>query len=417
MYKTDNMHLSFKDKWLVYKAVRKGNTNIFAPSLLNSFEKKLSNKINVKYACVLPNCTSSIFVAINALKLKENDEIILPNLTHSSSLYPLLLNNIKFKTYDFIEESYDADVNHIESLIDKNTKAIMVCYLHGYAINIEKIKKICKKHNLYLIEDAAQGFGIKINGKYVGTFGDFGCFSFGESKLLRVGEGGAIVCNNKILDNEVNKIRHVGEIWKCNGKNTVNYLPTYYDLIEEGLDYDGRAFNLRVVPFTFAYAENHLKGIDKLIKSRQNKLKIYYNKINNIDGIKFIKNIEYGINSTAPFSAWLVLDKKYDVNKIIAACFNEHIPIGKFKYPVVSDMRYFKDICLNSKYNYKNSKNIKEQSIFLPLYENLSVKDIKSISNKFIDIINKYNLNSNDEIFNLDILKTNIKYFNGFFIK
>lgn len=417
MYKVDYMKISLKDRIAVYKALKKGNTNIFAPSLLDDFEKSFSNKLNTSYTCVLPNCTSAIFVAINALKLKSGDKIILPNLTHSSSLYPLIINNIKFATYDFEKESYNADLSHLESLITKNTKAIMVCYLHGYPINVNEISKLCRKHKIALIEDTAQGFGIKINGKYAGTIGDFGCFSFGESKMLRVGEGGAIISNDENYANEINKIRHVGEIWKCNGENTVKVLPTYYDLISTGLDYNGRAFNLRVVPFTFAYAKNRLNSIDNIIASRQKKLKIYYDILSNLKNIKFIKNISYGISNTAPFSAWLILDKKYDIEKIISACFSKGIPIGKFKYDVVSEMEYFKEYSENKQYNYKNSKLIKERSIFLPIYENLSFKDIKKIANQFVEIIELYEKDSKNEIFDTNVLKTNIKYFNGFFIR
>lgn len=417
MYKVDYMKVSFKNRLSVYKALKKGNTNIFAPSLLDNFETDFSNKIGSKYSCVLPNCTSAIFVAINALKLKSGDEVIIPNLTHSSSLYPLILNNIKFKTYDFEKEGYNANLEQLEDLIDDKTKAIMVCYLHGYPINTISINKICKKHNLALIEDSAQGFGIKINGKYAGTIGDFGCFSFGESKMLRIGEGGAITSSKSKYANEINKIRHVGEIWKCNGKNTVKELPTYYDLISEGLDYNGRAFNLRVMPFSFAYAPNRLKKIDKVIKSRQLKLNIYYDILKNINGIKFIKNIDYGIENTAPFSAWIILNKNFNLEKIISACFYNGIPIGKFKYDVVSEMPYFKPYCTNKNNNYKNSINIKERSIFLPIYENLSNNDIKKIANKFVEILNLYITDSKNEMFDTSILNTDIRYFNGFFIK
>lgn len=417
MYKLDNMKISFKDRLSVYRALKKGNTNIFAPSLLNDFEKKFSEKLQTKYCCILPNCTSSIFVAINCLKLKAGDEIIIPNLTHSSSLYPLILNNIKFSTYEFEKYSYNADIKHLKSLITKNTKAIMICYLHGYPINTLAIKNLCKKYRLALIEDSAQGFGIKINGKYAGTIGDFGCYSFGESKMLRIGEGGAIVCNTMNYANEINKIRHVGEIWKSNGKNTVDNMPTYYNLVNEGLDYEGMAFNLRVMPFTFAYANNRLNKIDKIIKDRQLKLNIYYAIIKKIRTIKFIENIEYGIENTAPFSAWLVLDKKYDIEKIISACLKNSIPIGKFKYDVVSNMKYFKDYYIKNDNLYKNSIEIKQNSLFLPIYENLSKKDIKNIAETFVDIIKKYDLDSEDRIFDISILSKNIKYFNGFFIK
>lgn len=416
MYKIDKIKINFKDRMNVFMALKKGNITIFGPSLLVDFENKLNKKLDVQYSCILPNCTSAIFAALNALGLKADDEVIIPNLTHSSSIYPLVLNNIKFSVYDFLKDSYNADVSMIEKLITKKTKAIMVCYLHGYPLNICEIKKLCNKYNLYLIEDAAQGFGIKENNKYAGTIGDYGCYSFGASKMLKIGEGGAIVSNNINISNSINKIRHVGEIWSCNGKNTVDNLPTYNDLLNKGLDYDGNAFNFRVLPFAFAYAKNKLKSIDCFIEKRQKKLLIYYKYLKNVSYIRFINNIEYGINNSAPFSAWLLLDDNVDMNKIIAACLRKKIPIGKFKYNVVNKMSYFNKYKIKNNLKYKNSKIIHDRSLFLPIYENLSYNDIKKISLEFIDIINLYKENSDDEIFNIDILEEKIKYFNGFFI-
>lgn len=416
MYKTDFMKVSFKDRITVYKALKKGNTNIFAPSLLKDFEEKLANKIKAKYSCILPNCTSSIFVAINCLKLKAGDEIIIPNLTHSSSIYPLILSGLKIVTYDFEPNSYDADLTKLEKLITKKTKAIMVCYLHGYPNNVNKIKALCNKNKISLIEDAAQGFGVKINQKFAGTIGNLGCYSFGESKLLRIGEGGALVYN-KNYQNEINKIRHVGEIWKSNKQNTIDNLPTYHDLVDIGLDYDGIGFNFRVMPFSFAYANNRLKDIDRVINTRQLKLKIYYDIIKKIKTIKFVGNIKYGIQNTAPFSAWIVLDSKYKIDKIVSACLKKGIPIGKFKYDVVSNMKYFEKHLVNKNNDYQNSIDLKNNSLFLPIYENLSNKDIFNIANTFVDIIDKYNENNEDPLFDTSILKENIKYFNGFFIK
>lgn len=418
MYKPDYMKISFKDKMLVSKALIKGNTSIFEPSVLNDFESKFSNKIGSKYSCILPNCTSAIFAAINCLNLETGDEIIIPNLTHSSSIYPLILSGVKIKTYEFKKDSYDADIEFLENLISKKTKAIMVCYLHGYSLNTLDISNFCKKYGLSLIEDCAQGFGIKVDGKYAGTIGDFGCYSFGASKLLRVCEGGAITCNDSKYANKINKIRHVGEFWKSNGMSTVSGGPTYFELVEKGLDYEGLAFNLRVIPYTYAYAKNKLKSIDKIICERQQKLLIYQDKFKNLDGIKFVDNINIGIKNTAPFSAWLILDSRYKLEKIISACLHYGIPVGKFKYDVISEIPFFKKF-LNNKNSssYYNSINIKARSLFLPIYENLSYRDIKNISNDFLDIIDVYNKNSSNYIFNTNILRNKIKYFNGFFMK
>ena len=410
--------VTFEEKDIEYfkSVLKKSQLSIFNSELIIEFQEKflkfLKGKIKSSGIVALPNCTSAIFIALQMLDLKLGDEIIVPNLTHSSSIYPIVyLYGCKIKICDFSEVGYELDLEHLKSLITPKTKALLLCYLHGYPTNSDKVLKICKEKNINLIEDCAQGLGIKINDVNVGNFGEFACFSFGENKLLRLGEGGALKYNNDDDLEKINRLRHVGEVWKENGRSTLTNDITYKSLIEKGIDYRGMGFNYRVNPLNIVVGLTKLNNLNTLIKERREKLELYKNKLSKIEGIKLISENVY---NTAPLSAWFLLDpKKFDVDKIIFKLLEYGIPAGKFKYPLVMDMDAFKNYILNLDDNFKNSNNLKNNSLFLPLYENIKIKDIEDITSYLIKIFTEYENLSIDK----NILNKKVKYFDGFFIK
>lgn len=413
--KSDSMDINQKDIENVMSVIESKQLNIFNSEVISQFESKferiLSKKEEVQ-TVMLPNCTSAIFIALQLLNLKEGDEIIVPNLTHSSSIYPIIYNNrCKIRVCNFKKESYDLDVDHLKTLINKNTKAVMVCYLHGFSFNISEIKEICDSFKIKLIEDAAQGLGVKNNQKLAGTIGDYGCFSFGINKLLRMGEGGALSYKNKDERDLINSYRHVGEIWKKSGLSTVSNNTTYEGILRDGIDYRGEGFNFRCNPLNVALGLSSLDNLENIIEQRKNKLRIYQQSFKDILGIKLINNDIY---QSAPITAWFLLNPDYyKIDNIILKCVEVGIPVGKFKYPTVTNIEAFKDYILNINEEFNNSENIRDNSLILPLYENLSVDNIHSICEALL-----YILDSNESI-NIDksILHREIEGFDGYFIR
>lgn len=413
----DTIDFGEEDIIIIKDVLKKSQLSIFNSELITLFEEKLLNFLyNSKKieggVVAMPNCTSSIFVALQMLNLKPGDEIIVPNITHSSSIYPILyMYNCKIKVCDFVEKTYNLDINHLNRLISSKTKGIIVCYLHGYPNNINDVYKVCQERNIKLIEDCAQGLGVK-NGKLnAGNIGDYSCFSFGENKLLKMGEGGALKYKIEADIEKINRLRHVGEVWKETGKSTVTSNISYLSLIEKGIDYKGMGFNYRVNPLNIALGFNKLKNIENIIRIRQEKLKIYKETLKSIRGIDLINE---NIESTAPISAWYIVDSNlYDINEIIIKCLEYGIPVGKFKYPLIIDIEPFKEHILNKKYDFKNSNYLKNNSLFFPLYENISLEEIKKISNYLREIFLNYSKLSK----NKDFLNTKIEYFDGFFMK
>jgi dTDP-4-amino-4,6-dideoxygalactose transaminase len=413
--KLDSMGIEKEDIKNLTTMLEKSQVTIFNSSLLDEFENKLSsylsNEGNIK-SVTLPNCTSAIYIALHLLDLQEGDEIIVPNITHASAILAIInLNKYKIIVCDYAKNSYDLDITSLKNLITKKTKAIIVSYLHGYPFNINEVKDFCDLNNLLLIEDTAQGLGVKIGSDMAGTIGAYGCFSFGANKLLKMGEGGALCYTKKSDLNRINKYRHVGEVWKESGLSTVSHNSTYEDILYNGFDYIEKGFNFRCNPLHVALSMRSLENLESIINIRQKKLEIYQEFLSTTKGIRIISD---NVASTAPISAWFIIDPKYyNVNNIILKCLELHIPIGRFKYSTINKVKLFRENIINKDEAFPNSTYINQNSLFLPLYENISLDDVRTIAMTVKDILENYNELKYDK----SILKKQIEYFNGFFLK
>jgi dTDP-4-amino-4,6-dideoxygalactose transaminase len=192
---------------------------------LESFETEFANYIGSSHCVGLNSGLDALILAFRALGIKEGDEVLVPANTYIASVIGITENKA---TPVFIEpdEYHNIDVSKIEQAITNKTKAILVVNLYGQSANLNKIKEIADKHNLYLLEDCAQSHGAKFEGKMTGTFGDIGCFSFYPTKNLGAfGDSGAIVTDNpeifekiKMLRNYGSKIKYYNEIQGINSR-------------------------------------------------------------------------------------------------------------------------------------------------------------------------------------------------------
>lgn len=174
------------------------------------FEEEFSGYLKSKYCVGLASGLDALWIAMKALGIKDGDEVIVQGNTYIASVMGITINGA---TPVFVEPDkyYNIDSERIEEKITEKTKAVLVVHLYGQAANMDSIVNICRKHNLFLVEDCAQAHGAKFNGKFVGTFGDVGCFSFYPSKNLGAfGDAGAIVTDNERLRNDIRILRNYG---------------------------------------------------------------------------------------------------------------------------------------------------------------------------------------------------------------
>ena len=172
--------------------------------ITREFEYEFARHIGTKHALMVNSGSSANLIAAFALVnprknnfLKKDDEFLIPVLCWSTSLWPLVQAGLKPKFVDVNVNNFNMDMKEFYKKLTNKTKAIMAVHVLGNATRIDEIAKIAKSRNIFLIEDTCESLGTKYNEKYLGTFGDFGTYSFYYSHQITSGEGGMVVCNSK----------------------------------------------------------------------------------------------------------------------------------------------------------------------------------------------------------------------------
>lgn len=156
----------------------------------------MENKFNAYKVMLTTSGSTALDMAAFLCELKQGDEVILPSFTFSSTANAFVLAGAKLVFVDIRPDTMNIDETKIEAAITEKTKVICPVHYAGVACEMDTIMDIADRHNLMVVEDAAQGVMSKYKGKALGTIGDFGCYSFHETKNYSMGEGGAIIINN-----------------------------------------------------------------------------------------------------------------------------------------------------------------------------------------------------------------------------
>jgi perosamine synthetase len=166
---------------------------------IKRFEQSFSHYLGVKHSLSTSSCTGALHIALAALGIGAGDEVIVPDTTWVATANAVVYVGATPIFADIDKHSWCMDPHSFEQLINPRTKAVIAVHLYGHPAPIDTLLAIARKHNLYLIEDAAPSIGAEWKGQKVGTFGDFATFSFQGAKLAVTGEGGMLVTNNDAL--------------------------------------------------------------------------------------------------------------------------------------------------------------------------------------------------------------------------
>lgn len=185
-----------------------------AGPMTKQFEKAFAQFAEAKHAVAVNSGTAALHLAVIAAGIKPGDEVILPSFTFVATAEVIAMNGAKPVFVDIKPKTYNISTEEIEKAITKKTKAIMPVDLYGLPADVKKIKEIADKHELKIIEDAAQAHGASYVRKPPGAFADAACWSFYASKNMTTGEGGMVTTNDDELAEKMRLIRNHGEVEK-----------------------------------------------------------------------------------------------------------------------------------------------------------------------------------------------------------
>jgi len=344
--------------------------------MVKKLERNFSNFLGVKHAFAVSSGTAALHLALRALNIKTEDEVLVPSLTFVASANAILYVGAKPV---FVDITSLSDLNlccdDLENKITRKTKAIMVVHYGGYLADMERIKKIAKKHNLFVIEDAAHAIGAKYKSKMAGGIGDIGCFSFFSNKNMATGEGGMVVTN---ADKFAEKIR----LLRSHGMTSMTWdrhkgHASSYDVTELG-------YNYRMTEMNAALGIEQLKKLRSSNRKRKSLIKIY---VENLEGTKggSIPFLNYPRDSAFHLFP-IILDQ--DVNREKFMDFLKRAKIQtSIHYPPIHKFSYYQKNFKESENYLPSTEYVGGHEVTLPLHPLLQKKDILFVCDQIKKIL------------------------------
>ena len=343
--------------------------NIFFGSELKKFEKNFLLKYSSKYGIAVGSGTDALYISLKALNIKNGDEVITAANTAIPTISAIVNAGAKPKLVD-VGEDYLIDPLKIEKQINKMTKAIIPVHLYGQSCDMDKIKKIAAKYKLKIIEDCAQAQGAKYKDKFVGNFGDFGCFSFYPTKILGAyGDGGFIIAKNSKDYEKIKRLRFYG-IETSNKKNV--YINQYY-ANENGL-------NSRLDEIQSSILNLKIKYVNNYISQRKKLANLY---------LKYLKetNLKLPITNKNNQHVYHLFTVRHSKRNFIIKMLNKKKIGTRIIYPFpINSMRGYKKFNFNNN-ELKNTIKYSKEIFSLPLHPEIKFTEVKKICDNLKNIL------------------------------
>lgn len=275
---------------------------------VNEFEKELAARVGAKYAAATVSGTAAIHLALKAAGVGAGDIVFCQSLTFSATANPIIYQNAIPVFIDSDYKTWNMDPNALETAFEKygnQVKAVIVVHLYGLSADIDKIMKICNKHNVAVIEDAAEALGTYYKGKHTGTFGKYGVFSFNGNKIITTSGGGMLVSDD---EERIKKAR----FWSTQSRDPARH----YQHSELGLNY-------RMSNVLAGIGRGQLKILEQRIAKKKYIFDYYMRELEGLEGLSFMP-----INDFNEPNYWLSvinLNGKVRPLDIMEALENENI--------------------------------------------------------------------------------------------
>ena len=380
----------------VYEATKiMASTNVTMGKRVKKFEKEYSDINYSKFSLMCNSGSSanllmlsSLTSKMNKFDIKKGDEIIVPSLSWSTTVWPIIQCGLVPVFVDCDPITYNLDIIKLKKSISKKTKGILLVHVYGNPCEMDEIIKICKKKKLILLEDCCESMGAKYKNKKVGNFGILSSFSLYFSHHITSLEGGICCTNNKNIIENLRIQRAHG--WSRETENKLKFIKKYPDLDPRFIFVD-LGYNLRPTEVQGAIASIQLKKLKKIIKKRRFNYITYLKYLKLLDGDKIFiqKESKYSNASWFGFAFTLNISKyptlkRDNIVKFLKKNNIESRPIiaGNIaKHPVMKNYKFI------TRSNLNNSNFIMNNGIGLGLHQSMRSKDIEYISLKLKFII------------------------------
>jgi perosamine synthetase len=245
---------------LVVDALRKGEISGSFGDYIPRFEAEFAAFCGAKHGIAVTSGTTALELAVAAAGIGAGDEVLISSCTNIATALAVYRNNAVSVPVDSERETWNLDLDLVESLITPRTKAILPVHIYGHPVDMDRVNAIAKAHDLIVIEDAAEAHGAEVRGKRVGALSDMGCFSFYANKIITTGEGGMVVTSDDKLAKQLRLLRNLGFTQ-----------PRFYHEVP--------GYNFRMTGMQAAFGVAQLAKIDRVIGHRRRVAHVYNDKL------------------------------------------------------------------------------------------------------------------------------------------
>ena len=351
----------------VVKSLNEGWVSSDGPNVLK-FEKKFARFLGKKYCIAVSSGTAALEIAVKSLNLKKNDQVLIPNFTIISNALAVVRQNLVPVFIECNINNWNIDIDDLKKKITKRTKAIIITHIYSFPNEMDEIIKICKKHKIKIIEDAAEVFGLKYKKKYCGTFGEIGTFSFYANKHVTTGEGGMLCTDNYNHYLKTKSLRNL-----CFGK-------------ENRFNHHDFGWNYRMTNMQASLGISQLKRVKKIIKEKIDIGKYYFKKLGNNENIQILQPYKKNLTNVYWVVGIVIKNRKKKAKNIIRKLNQKGIGARPFFWPM-HKQKILKKMKLVKDQKFPVSEYISDYGLYLPSYLGLKKRDIDKIVNIFNQIL------------------------------
>jgi len=317
------------------------------------FENKFSEYIGCDYSIAVTSCTTGLELALRVLGIGAGDEVIVPDYTYPATASVVPIVGATAVIVDINKETMTIDYDALEKAITPKTKAIIPVTAFGNPLDYDKLDKIKKKHNLFIIEDAAPAVGAEYKGNKTGNFADISVFSFHPRKFITTGEGGMITTNNKEWADWMVSYKHFG--MDMSGTN------------REGIQFEIIGTNYKLSNILAAIGLGQMKHIDRLLERRRELAKNYNVLLKEIKGVELPKIVDGGIHS---YQSYCIFVENRD--EIMSYMRGKGIEVQIGTYSLHMHNAFNNHPLVEIKGDMDNSKWCYDHTLTLPLFDELT---------------------------------------------
>lgn len=327
-------------------------------------EKALADYLGVPYLSLFTNGTLPLITALQAMRI--TGEVITTPYSFVATTHSIWWNGIKPVFVDVDEKTGNIDPEKIEAAITPKTTAIMPVHVYGTPCDTKRIKEIADKYGLKVIYDAAHAFGVKVNGKSILEEGDISTLSFHATKVYNTVEGGALICHDEATKKRIDYLKNFG-------------FADEITVVAPGI-------NSKMDEIRSAYGLLNLQQVDKAIESRKSTAFKYRDGLKDIEGIRFLCDIE-GVKHNYSYFPIFIDENKYGMSRdaLYMKLKEQNILARRYFYPLISEFSTYRGLESATAENLPIAHKLASSVICLPMYAFMEDLDIQRV----IEVIRK----------------------------